>query len=270
MSAILRWPGGKSWAIKSVLSVLKDVTFVDYHEPFLGGGSIFLSMNQINNAYLSDINEELINFYSCVKADIYRIIRILSGYKNEEWFYYKIRASKPRNEFRRAARFIYLNKTCFNGIYRENIKGEFNVPYGGYGKRFLEVDRLLMLSEKLKMCDLSVGDFEQTLRNIKKNDLVILDPPYAGTSKGNGGFVKYNKNVFVYEDQRRLARYINEINELGAWFVLFNSADLEIVKLFDGFKKSILERYSRVSGVNDGRKTVTEMMFTNIHEEKSK
>jgi len=140
----LRWAGGKSWLVKHLNHLLPKGGFNNYHEPFLGGSSIFLSINPIKRAYLSDLNKELIDTYSTLKTDPEEIIKVLSNYKNTEDFYYKLRNKNFADPVEQAARFIYLNQTSFNGIYRVNLKGEYNVPYGYRTKDFLEADKLRM------------------------------------------------------------------------------------------------------------------------------
>lgn len=146
----LRWAGGKSWLIKYLDSIVGDYKFNCYHEPFLGGGSIFFYFaSKMNTAYLSDFNNELIDTYSAIKNDPDGVILHLEKYVNTAEEYYRIRALRPETLIEAAARFIYLNQTSFNGIYRVNTKGEYNVPYGNRTKDFIEADKLRAASKML-------------------------------------------------------------------------------------------------------------------------
>ena len=133
----LRWAGGKTWLIKYLPQIIGNISFENYHEPFLGGASIFLSIRPQKQAFLSDLNEELIKTYIALRDTPHDVIRVLYTYSNDRDSYYKIRNEQPQDEITRAARFIYLNQTSYNGIYRVNLNGEYNVPYGFRKKEFL-------------------------------------------------------------------------------------------------------------------------------------
>tara|TARA_B110001452_G_scaffold265928_1_gene271582 strand:+ start:67 stop:906 length:840 start_codon:yes stop_codon:yes gene_type:complete len=265
----LRWAGGKRWLTKSIENFL-PTNFNDYHEPFLGGASIFLylkSNNLIkNNSYLSDFNEELINAYEQIRTEPIKIISGLKKLKNTKEDYYAIRSSRPKSSLSKALRFIYLNKTSFNGIYRVNLKGEYNVPYGFKDtKNLFEFDNIKNINKLLNQnVTLVSNDFFSAIENVKENDLVFLDPPYT-VAHENNGFVKYNQKIFLWEDQQRLALLLNEIIKKKAFFILTNAAHISVEELFLNLgKKHDLERSSRIGGKGASRKKVNEYIFTNI------
>lgn len=260
----LRWAGGKNWLVKHLDKLLPKGGFNNYHEPFLGGSSIFLSVNPTKRAYLSDLNKELIDTYSTLKTDPERIIKVLSTYKNTEDFYYKLRDKNHIDPIKQAARFIYLNQTSFNGIYRVNLKGEYNVPYGYRTKNFLEADKLRLVSLRLKKATLFHGDFAISKRRIKKGDLVFLDPPYT-VSHNDNGFIKYNQRLFSLDDQRRLSELIDFIKRKDAYYVLTNAAHKTIEELFDkGDRLLKKSRANLIGGRNAERGQTAEYVFTNV------
>lgn len=227
----LRWAGGKNWLIKYLPQIIGDTAFDNYHEPFLGGASVFLSIKPSQQAFLSDLNEDLIKTYIALRDSPYDIIKVLCTYSNDKDSYYKIRSEHPQDEITRAARFIYLNQTSFNGIYRVNLKGEYNVPYGFREKEFLNEKTLLDVSNALQNAILRYGDFDLVRQNIKPNDLVFLDPPYT-VSHNNNGFIKYNQKIFSLEDQIRLNSLIQYIKKIGAYYILTNAAHETIKEIF--------------------------------------
>jgi len=260
----LRWAGGKIWLVKHINRLLPKNGFRNYHEPFLGGGSMFLAIKPLQNAFLSDLNKELINTYIRLRNDPECLIDILETFRNTEDFYYEIRAKKFTNPYEEAARFIYLNQTSFNGIYRVNLKGEYNVPYGFRTKRFLEADKLRSDSQLLKKAKLFHGDFENVKHNLRRDDLVFLDPPYT-VSHNDNGFIKYNQKLFSLDDQRRLSSLIDFIKRKGAYYILTNAAHKTIEEIFEkGDCKMRLHRANLVGGLNAERGQSTELIFTNV------
>ena len=196
----LRWAGGKNWLIKSIHNFLPNDGFNNYHEPFLGGGSVFFNLSQSGKAFLSDLNEELINTYEQVQQNVEGIIEQLREFKNNEDCYYETRdVSLFTTSESKAARFIFLNQTSFNGIYRVNLEGRYNVPFGFRSKNFLEPENLRLVSQRLEKAVFRIGDFSECIKYVKKNDLVFLDPPYTITHNNNG-FFKYNQKLFDKKD----------------------------------------------------------------------
>lgn len=260
----LRWAGGKSWLIKSLDLIIGDTQFNSYHEPFLGGGSIFFAISPQGHSYLSDLNKELIETYQALKDNPYHIIELLRTYQNNEEFYYWIRSQIPTDKFQQAARFIFLNQTSYNGIYRVNQRGEYNVPFGHRTKNFLEEDKLILASKYLKKATLTHGDFTCNKDKITEGDLVFLDPPYT-VSHNNNGFIKYNQKLFSLDDQKRLSDFIDFIKEKGAYYILTNAAHQIVFEIFEKNDRCIkLSRASLIGGGNAKREKVTEVIFTNI------
>lgn len=260
----LRWAGGKSWFLKHVHRFLPKEGFNKYVEPFLGGGSMYFHLGS-RDAIISDLNEELINAYNVVKGDCESLISEMTRYENSEDFYYAIRSKSFTNDIAAAARFIYLNQTSFNGIYRVNLKGEYNVPYGYRNKEYLDIDTLRCASKALQNADIRSYDFWQTIDDISERDLVFIDPPYTVTHNNNG-FIKYNAKLFDIDQQLKLSEYIDHIREKNAFYILTNAAHEEIARIFtrDGERIERISRASLVGGLNAKRGSYEEFIFTNI------
>lgn len=262
----LRWAGGKTWFKKECYKFFPE-SFNNYHEPFLGGGSIFFSLKSKKRAFLSDLNSGLINSYLQLKKNPLEVMEFLTGYENTKETFYKIRNMRPICSIEAAAQFIYLNRTCFNGIYRENLNGKFNVPYGNKTyKELFDFDNLIDVSECLQNATLEAQDFWRALENIKEGDFVFLDPPYT-VAHENNGFVKYNQKIFSWDDQLRLADFVLEIKKRGAYYVLTNAAHESIQTVFSrvGMIYSI-SRHCGVGGKQSTRKKINEYIITNIEQ----
>ena len=259
-----RWAGGKNWLIKYLDELLPN-DFENYHEPFLGGGSMFLAINPQKMFYLTDINGELINAYIKIRDDLEKLWSIIIKFKNNKDDYYKIRKSYSKgNELEKAAMFIYLNRTSFNGIYRVNLKGEYNVPYGFKNYKILfNYDKIVNLSNKLKNAIIYHCDFEETLKNVKKGDLVYLDPPYT-VSSNKDSFIKYNEKLFDWKNQERLAAYIEMLNNRNVKFILSNAFHEKVVDLYGRFGNiHIFNRSSVVGGKKAKRGSFKEIIIKN-------
>ena len=174
----LRWAGGKRWLVPSLREILCGLKFNNYHEPFLGGGAVFFGLNPSGRAYLSDLNFDLIETYLEVANNPKEVVRAMKRHSNSEQYYYKLRSEKYSNATARAARFIFLNQTSFNGIYRVNLQGEYNVPYGyREGSRVPTEAHILEISERLQGAKLLVQDFTKSAKSIKAGDLVFVESP---------------------------------------------------------------------------------------------
>lgn len=173
----------------------------------------------------------------------------------------------PQNEIERAARFIYLNQTSYNGLYRVNRQGEYNVPYGFREQMVYDTDRIINASKQLRKTSISHGDFTINKYKIQQGDLVFLDPPYT-VSHNNNGFIEYNQNLFSLDDQHRLSKYIDYVKKKNTYYILTNAAHNTIREIFDkGDRILELSRHSLIGGKNSDRKKITEYIFTNIIEE---
>ena len=262
----LRWAGGKNWLLKYIEDYLPE-NFNNYHELFLGGASLFtfLSNRRLLNKkiYFSDTNRDLVTTYINIRDNVESVILYLKNYKNKKESYYHLRNKVITNKIELAARFIYLNRTSYNGIYRVNLKGKYNVPYGFKKyKALFDFDNLLKFSKRLKGVEIFSKDFEESLENIKKNDLVFLDPPYT-TAHQDNGFIKYNQKLFSLEDQKRLSIFMEKISKVGAHFISTNSYHKNIIKIFSKHKKKKLKRFSVIGGKEAERKIISELIFFN-------
>jgi DNA adenine methylase len=260
--SFLRWAGGKRWLLKDINDFLPIKGFNNYHEPFVGGGAVFFHL-QPKKAYISDLNSDLIQTYIQVRDNVKDVIKYLKQFKNTKEDYYHIRKTVYKKPAKQAARFIYLNQTSFNGIYRVNLKGEYNVPYGNRINHKINYDNLLYAHNVLQNATIACQDFKQALNNVKEGDLVFLDPPYTVTHNDNG-FIKYNQKLFSVEEQYRLSNMINEIKERNAYYILTNAAHPKIKEIFNhGDLVFELKRASLVGGKNAARGKYAEIVITN-------
>jgi len=259
----LRWAGGKTWLLKHLADLQLD--YANYHEPFLGGAAVFLYLRPKRSIFLSDLNSELVHTYMAIKDDVSKVIIELKKFQNTETEYYRIRQANFTNDYRRAAKFVFLNQTSFNGIYRVNLKGQYNVPYGFRNVPIYDPENLLEISAILKKAKLYAGDFSSVSKHLKENDLVFLDPPYTVTHNNNG-FVKYNQKLFSLDDQYRLSNLIDDIKLKKAYYILTNAAHNKIEEIFEkGDTKVQLTRASLIGGTNAKRGQFAELLFTNIY-----
>lgn len=265
----VRWAGGKSWFVPHLQTIIGHLRFEHYHEPFLGGGAVFFALDHHKKSYLSDANPQLINLYSHIKNNPEELITLFEQMPNTEDDYYRIR-DEITAEFtvENAARFLYLNQTSFNGLFRVNRDGHYNVPYGNRIRWMYDSNRIRETSQKLANTRISTGDFEVNKYRIKENDLVFLDPPYT-VSHNNNGFIAYNQHLFSIEDQYRLKKFIEFIKKKGAYYILTNAAHETIRNIFlaEGDRIMVLKRNSLIGGKNSERKIIEEYIFTNIPEE---
>ncbi|NQX56671.1 Dam family site-specific DNA-(adenine-N6)-methyltransferase [Pedobacter panaciterrae] len=260
----LRWAGGKTWLLKELENYLPENGFNKYIEPFLGGGAVFFHL-QSEVSFLSDLNKQLTDTYISLKDNVEEIISELQHYNNTQEFYYGIRQQNPTTEIEKAARFIYLNQTSFNGIYRENLRGQYNVPFGYRKKDFLNPEQLRAASAALKNATIVQRDFMDSLVDVAPNDLVFIDPPYTVTHNNNG-FIKYNAKLFDLQAQHRLSEFIDEIKARRAYYILTNAAHAEIKTIFEKDHDRMIKvsRASLIGGKNAKRGQYEEYIFTNV------
>ena len=239
--------------------------FNNYHEVFLGGAATYFFLKPNGHAYLSDLNERLVETYQAVKENVEAIIEALALFQNTKDSYYIARETTFSSKEERVAQFIYLNQTSFNGIHRVNLNGKYNVPYGFRKKKFLDADALRLASKALINTTIFKSDFMLTLENINNGDLVFLDPPYT-VSHNNNGFINYNEKIFSLDDQYRLSKLIDEIKKKNAFYILTNAAHSTIEDIFEkGDNKLILSRTNAIGGKKAARGQISELVFTNIN-----
>lgn len=258
----LKWAGGKRW-LTSRYSHLLPPKYNAYHEPFLGSGAVFFHM-QPNRAFLSDSNVHLIECYLAMKEDWQSVWNYLLAFKREhsEKHYYQIREAAFRSPTREAARFIYLNRTCFNGIYRENLNGIFNVPKGTKDGVTFSDDDFSAISSALRSASLRSSDFSVAIDQAKKGDFVFIDPPYTVRHNHNG-FIKYNQKIFSWSDQVRLRDVVQAAGDRGVLCLVTNACHPSIAELYEGLGNKItVSRSSVIAGASKHRGTYDELVIT--------
>ena len=258
----LKWPGGKRWIAKKYKEYFPK-EYNMYIEPFLGSGAVFFSL-QPKEAILSDINKELINLYVILRDNPKELKGQLVYHqeRHTKEHYYKIRDVILTDNLKCAGRLLYLNRACYNGMYRVNKQGKFNVPIGTKNNFTYDIDQFDQYANCLKHATLICGDFYEIINKAKKNDFIFADPPYATSGKAN--FTKYNDELFVWQDQLRLHEALVNAKARGAKIVLTNVYCKEIIEMYknDGFYVHILQRSSNIAGQADKRGKVKELMIT--------
>lgn len=263
----LKWAGGKSQLI-TTYDAFFPKTFNRYFEPFTGGGAIFFHLKNQRGTFkasLSDLNDELINCYQVIRDDVETLIEHLKTHPNDEEYFYQLRAvnAKSLSEIERAARLIYLNKTCFNGLYRVNSKGQFNVPFGFYkNPRTCNESNLRACSAALSDVELNCRPFDQVLKHAKKGDLVYFDPPYQPLSS-TANFTSYTKNSFSADDQEYLAEVFSKLDKRGCHVMLSNSDCAFIRTLFKDFRIETVNAIRAINCKSEGRGKITEVLVLN-------
>ena len=242
----VKWVGGKRQLLKQFKELGLyppdgfDPINSTYHEPFVGGGAVFLDLLP-KKAVLSDLNPELIATYKVIKSDTDALIKLLKTYKYDKDFYTKIRSKniKDLSDLQIAARFIYLNRTCFNGLYRVNQKGEFNVPIGNYNNPLIcDVDNLKKISKALKHVKIYNEDYKKVLRRAKKGDFIYFDPPYYPVNR-TSNFTGYTAQGFFEKEQAELRDTFVELHKRGCFVMLSNSDTPFINELYSNLDKKI-------------------------------
>lgn len=263
----LKWAGGKRQLLSELVARVPD-SYATYYEPFVGGGALFFRL-QPQKAYLSDLNPELINAYQVVKCDVDKLIRQLKRHPYDEEYFYEIRNVDRTKAFdrwssvRRAGRLIYLNKTCFNGLYRVNSKGHFNAPFGRYVSPLIcDPDNLKACSAALKKARLEVASYAAIEKIIRPNDFVYFDPPYAPIN-GTSYFTDYSKEGFDTRMQTELRDLCVRLDRRGIKFMVSNSDVGLINDLYNGFKieKVFASRAINSNGAKRGK--ITELIIRN-------
>lgn len=252
---ILKWAGGKTQMLGELMPRVPK-TYGRYIEPFFGGGALFFSLKP-ENAIIADSNPELINMYLQVAHHVDDVIECLQKYENTSEMFYEVRSldwqTLPKAEA--AARTIYLNKTCFNGLYRVNRSGQFNTPFGKYkNPKICDVDALRLASEALRKAEILCGDYILVLEHYAQpGDFVFLDPPYLPISE-NSDFKRYTKEQFYEDDHVELAKMIGTLHERGCYVILTNSNHPLVHQLYEQYKIEVIQTKRHISCHGDTRK----------------
>lgn len=291
LKPFVKWVGGKSQLVEQIEKMLPsdgEKTLTKYAEPMVGGGALFfniLSKYDFKELYISDINAELINAYQVVKTDVENLIAKLNEMQmlflpmdenGRKYFYYTIREKfnstvlSQETATDKAAQFIFLNKTCFNGLYRVNRKGQFNVPMGAYKNPTICVDENLRnIHEALQNVTIVCGDYTLSKSFIDKDTFVYLDPPYRPISE-TSAFTAYNTDAFDDNEQIRLAKFFDEINDSGAKIVLSNSDPKNVNEkddffdeLYRNYKINRVEASRVINSKGDKRGKINELLICN-------
>jgi DNA adenine methylase len=263
----LKWVGGKSQLLPELRRRLPR-QFGRYFEPFIGGGALFFNL-QPRRAYISDINPELINAYQVVQHSVEELISDLSQHVYEKEYFYRVRALDHSADFlesskvARASRLIFLNKTCFNGLYRVNSKGLFNTPFGKYtNPTILDSDNLRACSAALADIDIQQAPFDALEALVGKNDFVYFDPPYVPLSV-TANYTGYTRDGFDLDMQRRLYELCCRLDARGAYFMLSNSSAPFVVQLYQRFNLEFVDAARAINSKGSKRGPVAEVMVTN-------
>ncbi len=291
LKPFVKWVGGKSQLVEQIEKLLPtggENRLTKYAEPMVGGGALFfsvLSKYNFEELYISDINDELINAYQTVKNDVDNLIAKLNEMQmlflpmdenGRKYFYYTVRerfnstALTEETATEKAAQFIFLNKTCFNGLYRVNRKGQFNVPMGAYkNPTICDDENLRNIHEALKNVTIVCGDYSLSKSFIDKDTFVYIDPPYRPISE-TSGFTSYNSDVFDDNEQIRLSEFIDEINLSGAKIVLSNSDPKNVNEednffddLYKNYKINRVEASRAINSKGDKRGKINELLICN-------
>ena len=260
----LKWAGGKRWLVTNHPDLFP---FSPDHliEPFCGSSAVFFAISP-KTATLSDSNSRLIECYQIIQNDADRFERYFKHFcrSHSRDFYYDIRLAELYDPAERAAQFVYLNRVCFNGIYRENLLGQFNVPMGTKPRASLTTDNFSAVSDVLKSATLLHCDFEVSINRAQFGDFLYVDPPYV-TKHNFNGFAKYNQRIFSWSDQERLARAVVRAHRRGASIVVSNANHEDLRGLYaPHFTLLSLNRTTVIASKPSHRGKTTEMVATNV------
>ena len=271
----IKWVGGKRGLLSQILPLIPK-EFNNYFEPFIGGGALFfelysLGMLKNKKIYLFDINEELINTYNIVKNNPIELIAELEIFKEKhsKEFYYEVRAwdredgFEERGELLRAVRFIYLNKTCFNGLYRVNKKNQHNVPMGNYkNPNICDKEAIYRASEALQNAIIMNTSYKDVLKYASKDDFVYFDPPYYPL-EGSPSFTSYSEFDFLDDQQKELYDVFRELDKQDSYVCHSNSDTKFIEELYEGFEIEKIQANRFINSKSSGRGKISEIFVKN-------
>ncbi|MBV2225057.1 MAG: DNA adenine methylase [Cloacibacterium sp.] len=271
VTPFLKWVGGKRQLMPTIVTHLpKNINELTYVEPFIGGGAVLFHL-QPKNAIINDFNEELINVYEVIKNNLYELIEDLKKHKNEHDYFYEIRSLDRNDNFKnlskveRASRVIYLNKTCYNGLYRVNNAGEFNSPFGRYkNPNIVNEPTLKAVSKYLNSNNIMIknGDYNDVLKTLDKNSFVYLDPPYHPISESSN-FTGYIQGGWDAFDQIRLREVCDELNAKGIKFLLSNSSAQLIKDQYTKYKIENVKANRAINSNGANRGEIDEILIKN-------
>ncbi len=263
----LKWPGGKRQLLRELFKRLPK-EYNRFFEPFVGGGALFFTVKP-EYGYISDINPELINVYEVVQNNVEELIENLKKHRNTEKYFYELRSADRSEEFRylskveKASRLIYLNKTCFNGLYRMNSNGHFNVPFGFYkNPNIVDEQNLIACSVLLKKTEIALASFEAVQKKARKGDLVYFDPPYVPLNK-TSSFTKYYKDDFDLDAQFALRELCDRLTSKGVMIILSNSYTETVKDLYKNYNVRTVKASRAINCKADGRGKINELIITN-------
>ena len=271
LSPILKWVGGKRQLLSEIIPLI-DESCDNYVEPFIGGGAVLLRL-QPKKAIINDYNTELINVYRTVRDDLDGLVALLKKHEkyNSSDYYYEVRALDRTPDFdkmsnsEKAARIIYLNKTCYNGLYRVNSLGQFNSPYGKYKNPNIVNEVVLRaISKYLNGNEISIrsGDYKDVLNDIEKNSFVYLDPPYMPISSSSS-FTGYTEGGFGYDKQVELKEECDKLNSKGVHFLQSNSDCEEIRELYKAYRIKVVKAKRAINSDAKKRGQINEVLIYN-------
>jgi len=263
----LKWAGGKR-KLCQFLAATGPKSWNKYFEPMVGGGALYFHLHP-KESFLSDSNPELVNAYKVLRDKPLELIEHLKGHKDSEEYYYKLRELDRSETFAqtdsvsRASRLIYLNKTCYNGLFRVNSKGQFNVPYGKYENSFTVPEaELLLASEALQGTDIALGSYQNIENLVNKDDFVYFDPPYLPVSS-TSSFTSYTREPFGINEQVELRNFCERLSAKGAKIMVSNSNNEFIRGLYSDFKTHEVLAARAINSKSDKRGKILELVLTN-------
>ena len=263
----VKWPGGKRQLLRELLRNMPK-KYGRFFEPFVGGGALFFAVKP-EYGYISDINPELMNVYEVVQYNVEELIESLREHRNTEKYFYELRNADRTQGYEgwgkieKASRLIYLNKTCFNGLYRMNSDGHFNVPFGFYkNPNILDEDNLIACSVLLKKTEIALASFEAVEKKARRGDFVYFDPPYVPLNK-TSSFTKYYKDDFDLDAQFALRELCDRLHNKGVLLMLSNSYTETVKDLYKNYRVKIVRANRAINCKGDGRGKINELIITN-------
>lgn len=271
VAPVLKWVGGKRQIIGQIMQYVPE-SFSTYYEPFVGGGAVLFEL-QPAKAVVNDTNRELINLYMVIKDNVEELITDLKQHRNDKNYFYQLRGlDRDRDSYnkltpvQRASRMIYLNRTCYNGLFRVNKAGEFNTPFGNYkNPRIVDAITLRAVSNYFNRADITFTcrDFEEVLEGAEKGAFVYLDPPYDPVS-ATANFTDYDRGGFDRDEQIRLKKTCDRLNLKGINFLLSNSATDFIKDLYRDYRIEVIQAKRPINSKADKRGEIDEVLVMNF------